>query len=58
MSYNEKWYLIKYKTVTEKNGLNSLTVVDPDVTLDNGNKEVVKILIGSYADEVMKELLE
>lgn len=37
---------------------NVLFVVDQDTTLPNGNMKVIKTLIGSYADEVYKELTE
>lgn len=37
---------------------NVLFVVDQDTTLPNGNYKVIKTLIGSYADEVYKDLTE
>ena len=45
--------IVQYDT---DSGLNGLIVVDPEKTLPNGNKEVIKILIGDYADEIYKEL--
>ena len=52
----EKFYIVKYKK--DSDGLSALIVADPDITLPNGNKKVVKILIGSYADDILKELIE
>lgn len=52
----KKAYYVIYEK--EENGLSSLTVVDPDSVLPNGNNEVVKILIDDYADEILKELTE
>lgn len=37
---------------------NVLYVVDPDTKLPNGNMKVIKTLIGSYADDIFKELTE
>ena len=47
-----------YVIVLEQNevGLNALFVVNPDKILPNGKNEVVKVLIGDYADEIAKEL--
>ena len=47
--------IVQYDTDGE---LSSLIVADPEKTLPNGNKEVIKILIGDYADEIYKELTE
>ena len=47
--------IVQYDTDGELNGL---TVADPYKTLPNGNKEVIKILIGDYADEIYKELTD
>lgn len=52
----EKYYIVKYEK--KEDGLSALIVADPDITLLNGNKKVVKILIGSYADDILKELTE
>ena len=38
--------------------LHGLIVVDPDKTLPNGNKEVISILCGDYADDIYKELVK
>ncbi len=47
-----------YVIVLEQNeaGLNALFVVDPNKVLPNGKNEVIKVLIGDYADEIAKEL--
>ena len=50
-----KWLLVQYDTDKE---VHALTVADPEETLPNGNKKVVKILIGDYADDIYKELTE
>ena len=52
----EKLLIVSY----DKSGtdLSTLTVADPNRHLPNGNLEVIKILIGSYADEIFKELTE
>lgn len=47
--------IVQYDTDSELHGL---IVADPKKTLPNGNKEVIKILIGDYADEIYKELTE
>ena len=54
----KKLYILQYETSDDENGLNALIVADPDKTLPNGNTEVIKILIGSYADDMIKELTE
>ena len=51
----KKWLIVQYDTDDELSGL---IVADPEKTLPNGNKEVIKILIGDYADEIYKELTE
>ena len=51
----KKWLIVQYDTDDELHGL---IVADPEKTLTNGNKEVIKILIGNYADEIYKELTE
>lgn len=56
----KKWYLVEYEE-KEHNGIKDmpiLAVVDTDVTLENGNNKVVKVLIGSYATEVLRILTE
>ncbi len=47
--------IVQYDTDSKLSGL---IVADPEKTLPNGNKEVIKILIGDYADEIYKELTE
>lgn len=47
--------IVQYDTDGELSGL---IVADPEKILPNGNKEVIKILIGDYADEIYKELTE
>ena len=53
----EQLIVIYEKAKTDKE-LNRLIVVNPNKKLDNGNNEVIKILIGDFADEVYKELTE
>lgn len=48
---------IVYETNPEPN-CNVLYVADPNTKLPNGNNKVIKILIGSFADDVYKELTE
>lgn len=52
----EKLLVVSYDK--SDNDLSALTVADPNKRLPNGNLEVIKILIGSYADEIFKELTE
>lgn len=52
----EKLYILSYEK--SENDLSALVIADPDITLPNGNIKVVKILIGSYADDMIKELTE
>lgn len=54
----KKLLIVQYETSDEDGGLNRLIVADPDKTLPNGNKEIIKILIDSYADDIFKELTE
>ena len=49
-----KNYVVQYND----DGLHSLAVIDPDGILENGNNQVVKLLIGAYADETLKILIE
>lgn len=56
----KKWYLVEYEEA-EHNGIKgmpTLTVVDTDATLGNGNNKVVKIMMGASAEEVLKILTE
>lgn len=53
----KKLLIVQYE-YDEDSELGSLIVADPEKTLPNGNKEVIKILIGNYADEIYKELTE
>lgn len=53
----EQLLVIYEKAKTDKE-MNRLIVVNPNKKLDNGNNEVIKILIGDFADEVYKELTE
>lgn len=48
-----KNYIVQYND----DGMHSLAVVDPDDVLDNGNNRVVKLFIGTYADEVLNILI-
>ena len=52
----KKLYIVQYEQ--NEDGFSSLTVADPNITLPNGNKKVIKILIGDYADQILKELTE
>jgi hypothetical protein len=52
----KKAYYIVYEQ--KEDGFSALTVVDPNEVLPNGNNKVVKILIGDYADDILKELTE
>lgn len=47
-----KNYVVQYND----DGMHSLAVIDPDDILDNGNNRVVKLLIGTYADETLEIL--
>lgn len=51
----KKFLLMLYDTDNE---LNTLTVADPEKKLENGNFEIIKMLIGNYADEIYKHLTE
>ena len=50
----KKLYLVQYEN--NEDGLPALIVADPDITLPNGNKKILNIIIGDYADELIKEL--
>ena len=50
----KKLYLVQYEK--NEDGLPALIVADPDITLPNGNKNILNIIIGDYADELIKEL--
>ena len=47
-----KNYVVQYND----DGMHSLAVIDPDDILENGNNRVVKLLIGTYADETLEIL--
>ena len=49
----KKLLIVQYDTDSDLHGL---IVADPEKTLPNGNKEVIEILVGDYADEIYKEL--
>lgn len=51
----KKLYLIQYEKENE-DSLPDLIVADPDITLPNGNKKIINIIVGDYADELIKEL--
>lgn len=51
----KKLYLVQYEKKDE-DSLPALIVADPDITLQNGNKKVLNIIVGDYADELIKEL--
>ena len=53
----EQLAVIYEKAKTDKE-MNRLIVVNPNKKLDNGNNEVIKILIGDFADEVYKQLTD
>ena len=53
----KKTLILVYETKDKEEGLNALIVADPDETLPNGNKKVVKILLDDYADEIYAELV-
>ena len=50
----KKLYILQYEK--DESGFASLVVADPDITLPNGNKKVINIIVGDYADELIKEL--
>lgn len=50
----KKLYLVQYEKKEDE--LPALIVADPDITLPNGNKKILNIIIGDYADELIKEL--
>ena len=54
----KKLLVVQYETSDVENGINRLIVADPYKKLPNGNNEVIKVLIGDYADEVFKQLTE
>lgn len=49
----KRWLIVQYDTDSDLHGL---IVADPKKTLPNGNKEVISILVGDYADEIYDEL--
>lgn len=53
----EQLLVIYEKAKTDKE-MNRLIVVNPNKKLDNGKNEVIKILIGDFADEVYKQLTD
>ena len=50
----EKLYILRYEK--SDNDISALVIADPDIKLPNGNIKVVNIIIGNYADELIKEL--
>ena len=52
---SKKLYVLQYD---DNNDLPSLAVVDPDITLPNGNKKVINIIVGDYANELLHELIK
>lgn len=52
---SKKLYILQYD---DNNDLPSLAVVDPDITLPNGNKKVINIIVGDYANELLHELIK
>ena len=53
----KKTLILVYETEKQDGGFNTLIIADPDKTLPNGNKEIVKMLLDNYADEVYAELV-
>ncbi len=53
----KKILILVYETEKQDGGFNTLIIADPDKTLPNGNKEIVKMLLDNYADEVYAELV-
>lgn len=51
----KKLYLVQYEKKDE-DSLPALIVADPDITLPNGNKKILSIIVGDYADELIREL--
>lgn len=54
----KKRLIVQYEVHNDKSKFNTLIVADPNKTLPNGNNEIIKILFGSYADDIFKELTE
>ena len=54
----KKIYILQYETDYNESGANILIVADPDDTLPNGNSKIIKMFIGAYADDMIKELTE
>lgn len=56
-----KNYIIQYddggRQAYNGSKLPTLAVIDPDDVLDNGNNRVIKLFIGTYADEVLNILI-
>lgn len=56
-----KNYIIQYddggRQTYNGSKLPTLAVIDPDDVLDNGNNRVIKLFIGTYADEVLNLLI-
>lgn len=52
---SKKLYVLQYD---DDKDLPSLAVVDPDITLPNGNKKVINIIVGDYANELLHELIK
>ncbi len=50
----EKLYILSYEK--SDNDFSTLVVADPDITLPNGNLKVVNVIVGDYAEELIKEL--
>lgn len=53
----EKLYILKY-IKGDEDSLSQLIVADPYKTLPNGNKEIITMIIGDYADELFHELIK
>ena len=49
----KKTLIVVYDTDKELHGL---IVANPDKVLENGNIEIINIIVGSYADEIFQEL--
>lgn len=49
---SKRLYIVEF----DDSGLHSLSVADPMKKLENGNLEIVKMLIGTYADEIYEHL--
>lgn len=52
---SKKIYILQYD---DDNGLPSLAVGDPDISLPNGNIKVINVIVGDYANELLHELIK